>query len=445
MDKSKFFSISKQVMELAQDFGLHQKTLKTYAGIALIATGAISINTLSSNTNNVFNSSPFKPTIEQSVNTKNNNDNIDFSGLRNFLSGDGDAMEYNNPFAKNESLTLVHSDKFKTLAYLNDPDKWAARVASIENVDADYPSYTFCKNGINWDKPIVSLTGKCLTIMNLQQADSMFADVNSKSKLTNDDMRLFVLLHETAHAHSTSRSMSALHKLYETPLYTNSFMEKQADLAAFIAISQSLNKEKVNALFDAIIQHRSNTSSSHASAHDTQGILVIARKLFNDDPDLFTGTPKDDILFKASLMAKVYNEEENKQVFFPDYQSDSIIAGSIDGIVSRLKSRNNSASKDMLMNAVGVKHDQATSLSSTQLTDLVMTNIESVINAVESTRTIQTFDNLINDNVNVLSPHTDTKVFKEKLNTFMGAELDTPKGYSESLKKLSRAVSMEQD
>jgi hypothetical protein len=158
MDKSKFFSISKQVMELAHDFGLHQKNLKTYAAIALIATGAISINTLPSNTNNIFNSSPFKPNIEQSIKSNKNNDNIDFGELRNFLGGDGGAMLFNNPFAKNESLTLVHSDKFKTLADLTDPDKWAARIASIENVDVNYPSYTFCKNDIDWDIPIVSLS-----------------------------------------------------------------------------------------------------------------------------------------------------------------------------------------------------------------------------------------------------------------------------------------------
>jgi hypothetical protein len=445
MDKSKFFSISKQVMELAHDFGLHQKNLKTYAAIALIATGAISINMLPSNTNNIFNSSPFKPNIEQSINSNKNNDNIDFGELRNFLGGDGGAMLFNNPFAKNESLTLVHSDKFKTLADLTDPDKWAARIASIENVDVNYPSYTFCKNDIDWDKPIVSLSGKCLTVLNLQQADSMYADVNTKSKLTNDDMRLFVLLHETAHAHSTSRSMTALHKQYETTLYTKGFKEKQADLAAFIAISKTLNKDELNALFHAIIQYKNNTSSYKPSAHDTQGILVIAKKLFNEDPSFFTDTPNEDILFKASLMAKVYSEQENKEVFFPNYQSDSIIAGSMDGIVSRLKSRNNSAAKDMLMNATGLKHYQATNRNSTQLTDLVMTNIDLVIQAVESTRTIQTFDNLINNNVNVLAPHTDTKVFTEKLNQLIGEKLDTPKGYSESLTKISHAISMEQN
>lgn len=443
MDKSLFFELSNKVIAISQEHGISPTTLKTYAGVLAIATGALAMGSLSS-TNELLNSSPFKPTIEQNINSNNDQSTIAFDDLRNFIAGDGDAMVYKNPFAKNELITLVHSDKYKTLADLDDPEKWAARVAAMESVNSNTNSYTFCKNGIDWEKPSISLSGKCLTILNIQQADSKFADVSSKSSLTIEDMRLFVLLHETAHGHSTTRSMSALHKSSQSELYRHGFAEKQADLAAFIAISKTLSTDNTNALFDAIIKSRSESSSYKPSAYDTHGLLVISKKLFNENPALFKDTPKEDILYKASLMAKVYNDTENKEVFFPNFQNNSIIPASIDGIVSRLQDRNNSESKFKLMDAIGIKHYQSTNMDKNQLTDLVMSNIDNVNLVVDASRTPQTFENLINNNVSTIAPFTDTTVFNKSLSKLMGANLDTKDGYNESLKKVVQPIYMEQ-
>lgn len=445
MDKTKFFELSKQVMELAQDYGISPKTLKTYAGVLALSTASIVLGTLSADIkHSPFKSSPLKPTIEQPAEPLNTIPAFSFDDMRMFLNGDGQAKVFINPFSINESITIVHSDKYQSLADLNDQDKWAARVATVENINAHSPSYTYCKNGIDWNKPTVSLSGKCLTIMNLQQADSIFADVNSKSSLTIDDMRLFMLLHETAHGHSTTRSMSALHKENKTELYRNGFAEKQADLSAFFAISKALTKDNVNALFDALIKTRSDNSRYTPGAYDTHGLLLIAKNIFNESPDFFKETANEDILFKASLMVKVYNDAENKQVFFPNYQSDLIVPASIDGIVQRIQTKNNSESKTSLMRAIDLKQDQVSQLSKAQLTDVVMSNIDSINIVVESSRSITTFDDLINNHIETIAPHIDTSAFTNSLNKLLGKDLDTATGYNDSINKVAQSILMEQ-
>jgi hypothetical protein len=444
MDKSRFLDISRQVLELAQNSAIPTKTLKTYAGVLLIASGTLTYGLLSSAPNtDSYNTSPYKPEILQNMQTENTGKHISFSNLNHFLSGDGSAGVFSNPFANNETITMVHSDNYKTLADLDDPDKWAAKVAALENVSADYSTQTLCSNNIDWDKPAVSLSGKCLTIINMQQADQLFADISSKSGLSLGDIRLFVLLHEAAHGQSTTRSMSALHKKSHSNLYRKGFAEKQADLSAFFALTSKLEPEKVNALFDVMIKHRSDNSPSSPDAYDTHGILVIAKKLFNEDPDFFKNTIKDDILFKATLMTVAYNEIVNKEELFPNYQSNSTLPASIHGLVQRLQSQHNSESKSLLMEALDLKHDQVSRLNKTQLTDIIMANIDSVNDIVAKNRTVEKFDDLINNDVHQLSQHIDTSKYTRTMDKLIGAELDTPSGYQKSIEKVAQSMSMD--
>lgn len=438
MNKEFIFNLSKQVMELAQDNGISPKLLKTYSGVMFVASGVLlSALSLPPNQTMQFNSSPYKPTIEQAATFKNSNSSIPLDEMTKFLDGNGDAQVFNNPFARGESITLVHADNYKTLADLNDPEKWAAKIAVAEQINNLTKSHTFCSNEVDWQKPIVSLTGKCLAIINIGDADRIHANVSNKKSLSLDAVRLFVLLHETAHGQSTSRAMSAMQKITETDSYRDNFAEKLADLSAFIAISTMLSKDDTNTLFDTIIQMRSSESSGHNASHNTHGLLVVAKKLFNEDPEFFKGTPGEDILFKATLMTKAYNETANKAVFFPNYQSDIITPSSIDAIVNRLQSRRNSPSKKLLLKAVGVSSNELHRLNKGDIIDLVMSNIDTVNTAVERSRTKNTFDNLVNTRVELLAPYADTKEFKKSFDKLSGEHLDTPKGHSESIKKAS--------
>lgn len=446
MNKEFIFDLSKQVMNLAQRNGISPKTLKTYTGVLLIASGVLaSAISLPTNQTLQLNSSPYKPTIEHASSFEKSNAPISLGDMKNFLDGNGDAKVYKNPFARGESITLVHADNYKTLADLNDPDKWAARIAVTEQINNRTGSHTYCSNEVDWQKPIVSLAGKCFSIINIGDADRIHANLSSKETLSLYAVRLFVLLHEAAHGQSTSRAMSALQKLTETDTYRDNFAEKLADLSAFIAISSTLSMDDTNALFDLIIQIRSNESSGQHASHNTHGLLVLAKKTFNEDPKFFKGTPGEDILFKAALMTKAYNDTVNKEVFFPNYQSDKVSPSSIDAIVSRLQSRRNSPSKQLLVKALGVSTNEIYKLNKGQVVDLVMNNIDAVNTTVERSRTKNTFDNLVNTNVELLSPYVDTREFKKSFDKLTGERLDTPKGHSESIKKASiDNVSMEQ-
>lgn len=446
MDKKKIFNLSKQLINIAQDNGISTKRLKTYAALLAISTGTMISAITPTMKADVLDYSPYKPSIKHSVSTHKHTSDVssmDLTDFKAFLSGDGQAGVYDNPFAVNEVITLVHADQFESLADLNDPDKWAARVASQIQVNIDTPSTTICDNSIDWNVPVVSLSGKCFTVMNLQQADNAFANVNNKSELTHDDMRLFVLLHEAARGHSISRSMSALHENSETELFRSSFMEMQSDLGAFYAISKSLSHDKMNTLFDALIQSRARNNSAVDNEYLAQGLLLITKALYSEDPVKFRTMPTDEIIFNSTLMIKAYINTSNKADFFPNFKNQHVIAASIDGIVSQLKERESSPAKTQLMNVIGLEYDQVRSSSNTQLTDAVMSNINSINTVVEASRSNEKFESLIANDISKLVPHINTSAFKLSLNKLMNAELDTPAGYSNSINKVQAPIMME--
>jgi hypothetical protein len=438
MNKEFIFNLSKQVMNLAQENGISPKRLKTYTGVLIIASGVM-LTALSSpkSQSMQLNSSPYKPTIEQTSTFNYSDTPIALDDMKKFLDGNGDAKVYKNPFARGESITLVHADNYKTLADLNDPDRWAAKVAVTEQITNLTKSLTYCSNEVDWQKPIVSLTGKCFSIINIGDADRIHANLSNKETLSLNAVRLFSLLHEVAHGQSTSRAMSAMQKLTETDTYRENFSEKISDVSAFIAISTILSKDDTNTLFDLIIQMRSHESSGHNASHNTHGLLVLAKKMFNEDPNFFKSTAGEDILFKATLMTKSYNDTTNKEVFFPNYHSDKISPSSIDAIVSRLQSRRNNPSRKSLVKALGVSSNDIHRLSKGETIELVMNNIDAVVSAVERSRTKNSFDNLVNTNVALLSPYADTREFKKSFDKLIGEHLDTRKGHSESIKKAS--------
>jgi hypothetical protein len=49
MDKSLFFELSNKVIAISQEHGISPTTLKTYAGVLAIATGALAMGSLSLN------------------------------------------------------------------------------------------------------------------------------------------------------------------------------------------------------------------------------------------------------------------------------------------------------------------------------------------------------------------------------------------------------------
>ena len=127
--------------------------MKTYAAASIIASGLLftAINAQNGNSFNLH-STPFKPEVLNETSGIGLHTSGELNNIRMFLAGDGRAEVFSNPFAKNESLTLVHSDKFKTLADLNDPSKWAANVAvatQINNLFHQLRSQAMTLIGIN--------------------------------------------------------------------------------------------------------------------------------------------------------------------------------------------------------------------------------------------------------------------------------------------------------
>jgi len=433
-------------MDIAQENGISPKQLKTYTALLAISTGTMISAITPLMKADIYDYSPYKPKIERTSSAHKDNSDVssmDLTDFKAFLNGDGQAGVYDNPFAENEVITLVQADQFKSLADLNDPEKWAARTAAQVHINNDTLSTTICDNSVDWEVPVVSLSGKCFTVMNLQQADNAYANVNNKSGLTHNDMRLFVLLHEAAYGHSVSRSMSALHKTSESEFFRTSFMKMQSDLGAFYAISKSLPQDKMNTLFDAMIQLRSSNHSAVENEYKSQALLLITKALYNEDPVKFKNMPNDEIMFNSTMMTMAYLNTPNKADFFPNYKSDHIVAASIDGIVSQLKERTSSPAKTQLMNAIGLEYDQVRHSSTSQLIDAIMTNIDRVNSVVDASRSKEKFEILIDDNIRTLVPHVNTSAYKKSLNTLLDAKLDTPAGYTESIKKVQESIAME--
>lgn len=436
MDKEFILSLSKKVMSIAQKNGIAPRQLKTYTGILVVATGVMTSAIFSPTEHDSrLNTSPYKPAVIQSSSLNASSAPMNLEDMKLFLDGNGDAKVYKNPYADNESITLVHADKYKTLASLQDPERWAAQVAIAEGLNPNSASYTYCNNQIDWEQPIVSLSGKCLAVLNINNADKLHSALPTKSKVTQDDVRLFVLLHEAAHGQSTSRALSALHKSTETDAFRENFSEKQADVAAFIALSNAMSPQRLNQLFDAVIQMRSFDSSSRDASHNTHGLLVLAQKMFNEKPDFFKNTPKEDILFKATIMTKAYNDTLNKEVFFPNYESKKVLPSSISGLVNVLRSHHNTPAKKALTTTLNIDPYSIYSLSHEEVVDLIVENIDKVNVAVEHSRSKNVFDNLVNANIGAVKSLTDTTAFKSSYSHLIGEKLDTPEGHLKQIEK----------
>ena len=163
--------------------------------------------------------------------------------------------------------------------------------------------------------------------------------------------------------------------------------------------------------------------------------MVIAQKVYNEQPDFFKNTPKEDILFKATIMTKAYNDTLNKGVFFPKYESTKVLPSSVDGLVSVLQSHHNTPAKKALIKTLKVDPYSIYNLSQGEVIDLVMDNIDKVNVTVEQTRSKNVFDNLVNANISAVKSLTDTTAFKSSYSQLIGEKLDTPEGHKEHIEK----------